>query len=178
MCIHSVKVENTGLTLRGSYRVEMNVSRYSGYVLITSYKLCAIPALQAVAWSVVLVAEVHAVGCVESLHEFLDVSQGRLNEEMEMVLHQCVGVEDNLVFLKGCLQLLKESGTVVLGNEDILSAISARSNMVLRPFISDSPRSGHGLITLKRVHTFSQNRKYRSDPEGFQRGMFLNHANV
>jgi len=60
----------------------MYISGNTCYVFSPVNQFRAVPSLQAVAWATVLVPEVHAVGSIQPLHEFLNIAKRCFHEEV------------------------------------------------------------------------------------------------
>ena len=66
---------------------------------------------------ILLVAEIKCVACVQPLHEAREVSVCCSDQNMIMILHQYVCVEDYLIRCKIVLELAEETFSIAVVNE-------------------------------------------------------------
>jgi hypothetical protein len=65
-------------------------------------------------------------------HEFLEVAEGRLDQEMKMVFHENVGQNFNLIDFPRLVQERKEGCSVSVTGKDFLPGIAPASHMIIR----------------------------------------------
>jgi len=86
--------------------------------------------LEEVARATVFVANVEGIRRQQPLHEGREVRPWRPHEEVEMVVHEDVDVEDHARQLQVVRQLPKEALAVVVGPKDVRAPIAATGDMI------------------------------------------------
>jgi hypothetical protein len=87
--------------------------------------------------------EVPGVTDIEMAHEFGKIPQWRFHQQMEMVVHEDIGVEYDRVDVQGLGENTQKCFAVVIIPEDVSSLISAARDMVHSAWILDAQLSGH-----------------------------------
>jgi hypothetical protein len=100
--------------------------------------------------SSVSAVEVGRVGYIEMPHEFREICFGGLNDQVEMVGHEDVGVQPDLINFQGSLEFLQKCSTVGIVAEDFSSFIATAGNVVKGVWVVNPKRSCHAPSDITR----------------------------
>jgi hypothetical protein len=127
----------------------MNVTDKLSEVLIALAENCLVASLKQVAGLSVLAIVILAVGCQQPLHDSADGVLLSLDQQMNVIGHEAVGVEVEREpgFLMS--ELNEESVVIIVGTEDELAVIAA-SDDVIEPALDLDSRFAHRDRSLPR----------------------------
>jgi hypothetical protein len=74
--------------------------------------------------------EPHAVADIEPVHGGGKIGVGSFDQEMKMVVHQYIGMDNNAELIHGLLQQLSETVSIPEIKKDPFFLIAARSNVI------------------------------------------------
>jgi hypothetical protein len=121
----------------------MNISAQGQKVLVLFNQQRFISPLKEVPRSSLPFVEPNSVGNKEMPHEFTEVGQVRLHNQVKVVGHQDVAYDSDVIDLGAILQSAEKCGAVSIGDKYILFAITAVHYVVVGSRIFNPQRSGH-----------------------------------
>ena len=116
-----------GSACRGFDRVEMDIPGHCQQVTVVLDQFGFESGLELVPGLAVLVACIESVAGIEPLHELRQIGPRRACQEMEMVVHQDIGVQHDGERLEIVAKLAKKPPEVVLRPEDLRKPSPVRS---------------------------------------------------
>jgi len=123
----------------------MDIARQGQQVSIVLDQLGLEAALELVAGPPVLVTGIQGITGIEPLHEPREVRPRRADQQVEVVVHQDEGVEEDRSGGHVVAELVEEPQPVGVGEEDRRPPISAGGDVVEGVGEIDARRPGHGL---------------------------------
>jgi hypothetical protein len=93
---------------------------------------------------------IHTVGCIQPMLKLLNIAAGSLDQEVIVIHHAAIGIENYPVQLQRALKLLQKPVVVFSATKDPLASVTTRSNMVPCPRKLFAQRPWHNppFITL------------------------------
>jgi hypothetical protein len=116
-----------------AYGVQMNVPDQRQQVLIPVTDDCLISALKEVADLVVNAIEVQRVGLLQALHELGERGAGCFHQQMDVVGHQAVRIDDHPILFAIPGQTIEVSLVVTRAQEGFLTLVSPDNDMIKEP---------------------------------------------
>jgi hypothetical protein len=145
-------LERKGFVFLYSNGIQVHVAGHFHEIVIGINQKGFVASLIKMAHSLMDAVEIEGIGYVEVAHEFLEIGQGGLDDEVEVVGHEDKGQHVHLVDLRGSGQKVQKRLSIGVISNNILSGITAAGYMVVCVLISDSQRSGHGgILEEKRL---------------------------
>ena len=95
--------------------------------------------------------EILAVGLLQALHELRQRLLRALDQQMDVIGHQAVGVQNVAVFLAIAPQSFDIGQIVGLRCECLLALVAAHDDMIERPCSKQSRSAGHDVSRINTV---------------------------
>ena len=127
----------------GSNRVEHDIAAELQQIALAVHDDCFEPTLQHVADPTVMAIEGLGVDPVELAHGPRQIGVGRLYNQVKVVVHQAIGVQQQMKPSNDARQHIEEPLPVLVIHEDVLPGVAARGDMVERARKFKAQRSGH-----------------------------------
>jgi hypothetical protein len=115
-----------------------------------------VPSLIEVADASVPSVEDSRIADVEVSHEFRQIRFQRLDQKMEMIIHQHITQEPNSVDVGGSLDTIQECHPVGVVAENASSFVSPAGNMIIRAFILYSQCPAHTSKNIRTCHIMQE----------------------
>jgi hypothetical protein len=91
----------------------------------------------------ILPVEIQGIALIDALQYFIEWDFPGLNEQVNMVGHENVGIKRKLISRFVSLQYLKIDAIIIVGPEDFALLVSTDNYMIKCAFKLDSGLSGH-----------------------------------
>jgi hypothetical protein len=89
---------------------------------------------------------------VEMPHELLEIPQGRLHQEMEVIAHLDVGEDIGPIDFGRAAQEIEEGRAVGIRGKDCLTGIASTGHVIVRILELDPKGPGHGGSVSETAH--------------------------
>ena len=80
---------------------------------------------------------------VQVAHSTREIAVGRLDEEVVMIAHEAVGVEDEIVRFDHVFKPIEKSFSIAIGEKDVLLCVAASNDVIEGTVEFDAKRSCH-----------------------------------
>ena len=131
----------------GSDRVQDDITSDLEEVRISIDDEGFVASLKEVANTLVDKIEPLRVVTVHVAHEIREVAVGRLDEEVVMVAHEAVGVEDDVVEGEAIGEVFEKSSAIAIVEEDLLTSIATSGNVIESSVELNAKRSCHRWVS-------------------------------
>ena len=121
----------------------MDITATGGKIGLSFNKEAFVSPLIKMAAATVLTIEIGSVGNVEMAHEFAEISKRSFHQQMEMIGHHDIAMQDYVIGLNGFCQDLQKLIAVVIVLKNSLPLIAAIGDMIHCTGILDSKRARH-----------------------------------
>ena len=124
-------------------RIEMDVPREDGKIVVLVYQDAGIATLIQVANPLVPAVKIAGVGDIEIAHEFGKIAEWCFEEEMEVVGHEDVTTELNAVDINRLIQNPQEALAVGVVFVDVFTLVATAGDVVDGAFVLDAQGARH-----------------------------------
>src|SRR3990172_12124935 len=142
-------------------RIQVDISDQSQEILIPIAEKGLVPSLKEMAYFAVLPIEVAGIGEIQKLHDLRQRRFRCLDEQVEVIGHQDVGVEDKTALLLIMPESAEILASVLIVKENVLLLIAPGYHMVERSGKLYARRSCHGKILPSQIPFFKPDPVYR-----------------
>jgi hypothetical protein len=125
----------------------VDIARKNRQVSVLIHQDTLVPALIEMACSVVATVVITGVGDIEVTHEFGEIAQGCLYQQMEVVGHDDIAAQLDAVDVEGLDEVFKKASSVGVVFKDVLLFVPSAGDVIHGTGILDAKRPSHeGLI--------------------------------
>jgi hypothetical protein len=127
----------------GFYGIEVDVAGEFKKIVVSIDEDGFVSSLKKVTAPVSFPVEVSGIGAADEMHDGAKVCVGRLPQQMIVIPHKDIGMEDESVPFLGLRQVFLEPVIILIAEENLLSFVPSAGNMIEGLFILDAQRTGH-----------------------------------